>query len=112
MYRRYLLILSTCLCSFLSFAQDLNYTLSDDSLVNHYASIKRVYYATRTELKPKIDGKLDDACWQTVGSWMEILSSNSHTRQILRRRKLRLRFYMTIIIYTSPFYVTTMNRKK
>ncbi len=28
-------------------AQDLNYALSDDSLVNHYASIKRVYYATQ-----------------------------------------------------------------
>lgn len=50
-------------------AQHLNYTLSDDSLVNRYASIKRVYYATRTELKPKIDGKLDDECWKSVGTW-------------------------------------------
>ncbi|HSH20706.1 MAG TPA: DUF5916 domain-containing protein, partial [Draconibacterium sp.] len=50
-------------------AQNLNYTLSNDSMVNHYASIKRVYYATRTELKPKIDGKLDDECWQKVGTW-------------------------------------------
>ncbi len=50
-------------------AQDYNYTLSDDSLVNHHASIKRVYYATRTKLKPKIDGKLDDACWKKVGNW-------------------------------------------
>ena len=49
--------------------QDLNYTLSDDSLVNKYASIQRVYYATRTELKPKIDGKLDDECWQKIGTW-------------------------------------------
>ncbi|MEZ5103014.1 MAG: DUF5916 domain-containing protein [Draconibacterium sp.] len=47
----------------------MNYTLSDDSLVNHYASIKRVYYATRTLLKPKIDGKLDDECWKTIGAW-------------------------------------------
>ncbi len=53
----------------LGWAQDLNYTLSDDSLVNKYASIKRVYYATRTELKPKIDGKLDDECWQKAGTW-------------------------------------------
>lgn len=51
------------------FAQNLNYTLSDDSLVNHYASIKRAYYATRTELKPTIDGKLDDECWKSVGTW-------------------------------------------
>lgn len=49
--------------------QDLNYTLSDDSLVNRNASVKRVYYATRTELKPKIDGKLDDECWQKTGTW-------------------------------------------
>lgn len=49
--------------------QDLNYTLSDDSLVNKIASIKRVYYASRTELKPKIDGKLDDECWQKTGTW-------------------------------------------
>jgi hypothetical protein len=49
--------------------QDLNYTLSDDSLVNKIASIKRVYYASRTELKPKVDGKLDDECWQKTGTW-------------------------------------------
>ncbi|MEN8117062.1 MAG: DUF5916 domain-containing protein [Bacteroidota bacterium] len=51
------------------YAQDLNYTLSDDTLVNKYASLKRVYYATRTEQVPKIDGKLDDECWQKVGIW-------------------------------------------
>ena len=50
-------------------AQNLNYTLSDDSLVNKYASLKRVYYATRTDTKPKIDGKLDDVCWQKTGTW-------------------------------------------
>lgn len=49
--------------------QDLKYTLSDDSLVNKYASIKRVYYAARTDLKPKIDGKLDDECWHKNGTW-------------------------------------------
>ena len=52
-----------------AFAQDLNYTLSDDSLVNHYASIKRVYYATRTTFVPKIDGHLDDECWKKTGVW-------------------------------------------
>ena len=50
-------------------AQDLNYTLSDDSLVNRSASIKRICYAARTETKPKIDGKLDDDCWQQTGTW-------------------------------------------
>ncbi len=57
------------LIAIVSKSQDFNYTLSDDSLVNKYASIRRVYYATRTELKPKIDGKLDDLCWKTVGTW-------------------------------------------
>ncbi len=68
MRKKYLLILFICV-SYFSNAQSLNYTLSDDSLVNYYASIRRVYYATRTELKPKIDGRLDDECWQIVGSW-------------------------------------------
>jgi hypothetical protein len=50
-------------------AQNLDYTLSDDSLVNEIASIKRVYYAARTEIKPKIDGILDDECWEKTGVW-------------------------------------------
>ena len=50
-------------------AQDLNYTLSDDSLVNFHASNKRIYYATRTEFAPKIDGRLNDECWKTTGTW-------------------------------------------
>ncbi|WP_297092620.1 DUF5916 domain-containing protein [uncultured Draconibacterium sp.] len=70
MQSKYTLTLLLCLFSVsLLRAQDLKYTLSDDSLVNHYASIKRVYYATRTSLVPKIDGKLDDECWQSVGKW-------------------------------------------
>lgn len=69
MYKKYLFILTVVFLSFFSKAQDLNYTLSDDSLVNYHASIKRVYYATRTELKPKIDGKLDDECWEIIGKW-------------------------------------------
>lgn len=51
-------------------SQVVDYTLSDDSVVNYYASQKKVYYATRTELVPKIDGKLDDDCWELVGSWV------------------------------------------
>lgn len=69
MYNKYLLIPLFCAISFISVAQDYNYTLSDDSLVNKYASHRRVYYATRTTLKPKIDGKLNDECWQKVGTW-------------------------------------------
>lgn len=69
MSHKLILTLFLGLCLFNLKAQDLDYTLSDDSLVNHYASIKRVYYANRTELIPKIDGKLNDECWQKVGTW-------------------------------------------
>lgn len=44
------------------------YNLSTDSTVNRLAGTKRVYYATRIEKRPKIDGKLNDACWET-GFW-------------------------------------------
>ena len=50
-------------------AQDFVYTLSDDSVVNHFAGIKRVYYAVRIDEAPKIDGRLDDECWQKSGTW-------------------------------------------
>ncbi|HZL12047.1 MAG TPA: DUF5916 domain-containing protein [Prolixibacteraceae bacterium] len=52
-----------------SFAQvSENYSLSTDSTVNRLAGINRVYYATRIDKRPKIDGKLNDACWDT-GVW-------------------------------------------
>lgn len=44
------------------------YNLSVDSTVNRLAGIKRVYVATRISNRPKIDGKLNDACWET-GVW-------------------------------------------
>lgn len=44
------------------------YSLSSDSTVNRLAGIKKVYYATRIEKRPKIDGKLNDACWES-GFW-------------------------------------------
>lgn len=69
MKNKHLLIIFSLFLGITSRAQNYNYTLSDDSLVNHHASIKKVYYATRTDLVPKIDGKLDDECWQKVGSW-------------------------------------------
>lgn len=69
MSHKFIITLILGVCLFNLSAQDLDYTLSDDSLVNHHASIKRVYYATRTELVPKVDGKLDDECWQKVGKW-------------------------------------------
>ncbi|NQU53230.1 MAG: carbohydrate binding family 9 domain-containing protein [Bacteroidetes bacterium] len=49
--------------------QNLEYTLSDDSLVNVHASNKRAYYATRTNIVPKIDGVLNDECWKLMGKW-------------------------------------------
>lgn len=61
------LILLT-ICTLKISAQDRSYTLSADSLVNYYASQKRVYYATRTESRPKVDGKLNDICWEK-GIW-------------------------------------------
>ena len=69
MIYRLLTLLPLYLIVMSAYGQDLDYKLSDDSLVNKIASIKRVYYASRTELKPKIDGKLDDECWQKTGNW-------------------------------------------
>ena len=69
MIYRLLTLLPLYLIVMSAYGQDLDYKLSDDSLVNKIASIKRVYYASRTELKPKIDGKLDDECWQKAGNW-------------------------------------------
>ena len=44
------------------------YSLSSDSSVNRLAGSNRVYFATRIENRPKIDGKLTDACWEK-GVW-------------------------------------------
>jgi hypothetical protein len=49
--------------------QDYSYTLSTDSLVNFHASQKRVYTTQRIVNRPRIDGKLDDLCWQNEGYW-------------------------------------------
>lgn len=51
------------------YSQPLNYTLSEDSTVNVHASNRRVYNTVRTASKPKIDGILDDGCWQNDGVW-------------------------------------------
>ena len=57
------------------------YNLSVDSTVNRLAGIKRVYFATRINERPKIDGKLTDACWKT-GVW-----SAGFTQQIPNQGK-------------------------
>ena len=47
------------------------YSLSSDSSVNRLAGSNRTYFATRipsTRDRPKIDGKLTDACWE-MGVW-------------------------------------------
>lgn len=62
------ILLSLIFCALGLTAQESIYTLSSDSLVNFYASQKRVYYAERTDVKPKIDGKLNDPCWER-GTW-------------------------------------------
>ncbi|WP_280745990.1 MULTISPECIES: DUF5916 domain-containing protein [unclassified Parabacteroides] len=39
---------------------------------------KRAYQITKiTEKQPVIDGKLDDACWQTQGEWSDVFVQNS-----------------------------------
>ena len=57
------------------------YSLSSDSTVNRLAGAKRVYYATRINKRPKIDGKLNDECWQT-GTW-----SGGFTQQVPNQGK-------------------------
>ncbi len=44
------------------------YSLSTDSAVNRLAGIKKIYFATRINTHPKIDGKLNDDCWKS-GIW-------------------------------------------
>ena len=44
------------------------YKLSSDTTVNRLASQQRVYYASKINKRPKIDGKLNDACWE-AGTW-------------------------------------------
>ena len=44
--------------------EPFQYNLSSDSLVNQVASRKRVYYATFSNDKIKIDGDLDEAAWK------------------------------------------------
>ena len=46
------------------------YTLSTDSMVNFYASQVRKYSATRIYTPPKIDGELNDSCWD-AGTWFD-----------------------------------------
>lgn len=71
MNRKHFLVIILSIILIPAKAQEYSYSLSDDTLVNKHASNKRVYYATRTELKPKIDGKLNDQCWQEVGKWQD-----------------------------------------
>jgi len=55
-------------CPVLSAQDPIDYHLSTDSAVNAKASFRRSYYATRTAVKPRIDGKLNDECW-SQGVW-------------------------------------------
>lgn len=52
-----------------AFSQGNLYSLSTDSLVNLHAGNKKIYSTSRTVQKPRIDGKLDDACWFEDGYW-------------------------------------------
>lgn len=44
------------------------YDLSTDSTVNRLASLNRTYVAMRIDKRPRIDGKLNDLCWEK-GEW-------------------------------------------
>lgn len=57
------------------------YSLSSDSTVNRLAGTNRVYFATRIDKRPKIDGKLNDACWEK-GLW-----SGGFTQQVPNQGK-------------------------
>jgi len=57
------------------------YTLSVDSTVNRLAGTERVYVATKINDRPKIDGKLNEACWE-AGSW-----SGGFTQQVPNQGK-------------------------
>ncbi len=50
-------------------SQEFSYNLSSDSLVNFHAGNKRVYQTVRTDIKPRIDGHLEDECWIQYGIW-------------------------------------------
>src|SRR5690554_1330475 len=66
---KYLIFLLSLTAILHTAAQNTGYNLSDDSLVNYHASQRKIYHAARTELKPRIDGRLDDECWQQTGNW-------------------------------------------
>ncbi len=66
---KYLIFLLSLTAVLHTAAQNAGYNLSDDSLVNYHASQRKIYHAARTELKPRIDGRLDDECWQQAGNW-------------------------------------------
>jgi hypothetical protein len=52
-----------------SFAQlSEHYNLSTDSTVNRLAGNQRIYFTTLIDKRPRIDGKLNDQCWEK-GSW-------------------------------------------
>jgi len=44
------------------------YDLSSDSVVNRLTGNSRTYFATKIDKRPKIDGKLNDLCWDK-GQW-------------------------------------------
>ena len=53
----------------ISYSQNTEvYHLSSDSTVNRLAGNSRTYFATKTDKRPKIDGKLSDPCWEK-GQW-------------------------------------------
>lgn len=68
-FRPVLSFFVACLCIGSAFSQDSEtYNLSTDSTVNRLAGTQRAYFASKTDKRPKIDGKLNDVCWEK-GQW-------------------------------------------
>ena len=65
----YFPLIAIAVAPFTLSGQSIDYSLSTDSLVNLHASNRRAYTTVRTENRPKIDGMLDDICWQNEGTW-------------------------------------------
>jgi len=71
------------------------YSLSTDTTVNRLAGSLRVYLASKIEKHPKIDGKLNDECWND-GFW-----SGDFVQQIPKQGKRATQNTLVKIVYDN-----------
>lgn len=68
-FRPVLSLLIGCICIGSAFSQNSEtYNLSNDPTVNRLAGLQRAYFASKTDKRPKIDGRLNEPCWEK-GQW-------------------------------------------